>query len=140
MALTPASLRLDTAGTKVAAMEKRLRSEGEKKGLTGDRLEAYIYGTLNKMGYKRGSKTTRKGRAKAKRTDADGRPCGASYIPANHTCSKNTGIGKKAAVAAGVGVAALGIGALAYAGQRRRMRAACSSSSAAATLSPTATR
>lgn len=122
MALTPASLRLDMAGTKVAVMEKRLRSEGEKKGLTGDRLEAYIYGTLNKMGYKRGSKTTRKGGVKTKRTDADGRPCGASYIPANHTCSKNTGIGKKAAVAAGVGVAALGIGALAYAGQRRRMR------------------
>jgi len=54
--------------------------------------------------------------------DAQGRPCGASYIPANHTCSKKTSIGKKAAVAAGVGVAALGIGALAYAGQRGRMR------------------
>jgi hypothetical protein len=68
--LTPASVRLDPAGTKVAAVEKRLRTEGVKKGLTGDRLEAYIYGTLNKMGYKRGSKTTRKGAAKMKRSDS----------------------------------------------------------------------
>jgi len=104
MALTPATIRMDP------------------RGLTGEGAAAYIYGTLNKMSYKQGSKTTRKGAAKAKRTDAEGIPCGASYIPANHTCSKKTSIGKKAAIAAGVGATALGIGALAYAGQRRRMR------------------
>lgn len=126
MALTPASIRLDPAGTKVAAMEKRLRSEGVKKGLTGDRLEAYIYGTLNKMGYKQGSKTTREGAAKAKRTDAArSKPCGESHIPAGHTCHKRGGgmsTRKKAAIAAGLGAAALGIGAVAYASRRKRVQ------------------
>ena len=126
MALTPASVRMDPAGTKVAAMEKRLRAEGVKQGLTGDRLEAYIYGTLNKMGYKRGSKTTRKGAAKAKRTDAArSKPCGESHIPATNTCHKQAGgmsTRKKAAIAAGLGAAALGIGAVAYAGRRKRVQ------------------
>jgi hypothetical protein len=117
-----AETRMDPRGSKVAAMEAELAKQAAARGLKGERAAAYIYGTLNKMGYKKGSKTTRKGAAKAKRTDAEGIPCGASYIPANHTCSKKTSIGKKAAVAAGVGVAALGIGALAYTGQRRRMR------------------
>ena len=126
MALTPASIRMDPRGTKVAAMEKRLRAEGVKRGLTGDRLEAYIYGTLNKMGYKQGSKTTRKGAAKAQRSDAArSKPCGASHIPAANTCHKQGGMStrKKAAIAAGIGAAALGIGALAYASQRKRVQA-----------------
>jgi len=52
MALTPATIRMDP------------------RGLTGEGATAYIYGTLNKMGYKQGSETTRKGAAKAKRRDS----------------------------------------------------------------------
>lgn len=70
MALTPATIRMDPRGSKVAAMEAELAKQAAARGLTGERAAAYIYGTLNKMGYKRGSKTTRKGAAKAKRTDA----------------------------------------------------------------------
>jgi hypothetical protein len=84
-----------------------------KKSKNKEKLESDLQGIVDDFYKQYGSRS---------RTDAAGRPCGASYIPANHTCSKNTGIGKKAAVAAGVGAAALGIGALAYAGQRRRMR------------------
>lgn len=125
MTLTPASLRLGPADTKVAAMEKRLRSEGVKKGLTGDRLEAYIYGTLNKMGYKRGSKTTRKGAAKAKRTDAArSKPCGESHIPAGHTCHKKGSFTARKAIAVGLGVAALGAGAYALSRRKSRNQAA----------------
>ena len=70
MTLTPASLRIDRAGSKVAAMEAELAKQAAAKGLKGPRAAAYIYGTLNKMGYKQGSETTRKGAAKAKRTDS----------------------------------------------------------------------
>jgi hypothetical protein len=34
------------------AMERKLREEGRKKGLTGKRLDAYVYGTLRKQGWK----------------------------------------------------------------------------------------
>lgn len=34
------------------AMEKSLKREAKKKGLTGARRDAYIYGTLRKMGWK----------------------------------------------------------------------------------------
>jgi hypothetical protein len=53
------------------------------------------------------------------------KPCGESHIPASHTCHKQAGgmsTRKKAAIAAGLGAAALGIGAVAYAGRRKRMR------------------
>ena len=36
-------------GSKKEALEKRLRAQGRKKGLSGDRLNAYIYGTLTKV-------------------------------------------------------------------------------------------
>jgi len=32
-------------------LEERLRKEGQAKGLTGKRLDAYIYGTLRKTGW-----------------------------------------------------------------------------------------
>ena len=70
MTLTPSTLRLDRAGSKVAAMEAELAKQATAKGLKGPRAAAYIYGTLNKMGYKQGSETTRKGAAKAKRRDS----------------------------------------------------------------------
>ena len=43
-------------------LELALRREGEKKGLKGKRLDAYIYGTMNKMGAMKGNKETAKGK------------------------------------------------------------------------------
>jgi len=65
-----AEARMDPRGTKVAAMEAELAKQAAARGLKGERAAAYIYGTLNKMGYKKGSKTTRKGAAKMKRSDS----------------------------------------------------------------------
>jgi hypothetical protein len=70
MALTSATIRMDPRGTKVAAMEAELAKQAAARDLKGERAAAYIYGTLNKMGYKKGSKTTRKGAAKMKRSDS----------------------------------------------------------------------
>lgn len=33
-------------------MEKELKAEAKKKGLTGERADAYIYGTMRKTGWK----------------------------------------------------------------------------------------
>jgi hypothetical protein len=55
------------AGTKVAKAEAALKREARKKGLTGDRADRYVYGTLNHIGLKSGNKTTRRGAAKAKK-------------------------------------------------------------------------
>ena len=33
-------------------MEKKLKSEAKKKGLKGERADAYIYGTMRKTGWK----------------------------------------------------------------------------------------
>jgi hypothetical protein len=54
-------------GTKVARAESALKAAARKKGLTGARAGRFIYGTLNKIGLKRGSKTTRRGASKAKK-------------------------------------------------------------------------
>lgn len=35
-------------------LEAELKKEAKKKGLTGDRMAAYIYGTLRKTGWKPG--------------------------------------------------------------------------------------
>lgn len=32
--------------------EKELKKQAEKKGLSGERKDAYVYGTLRKMGWK----------------------------------------------------------------------------------------
>jgi hypothetical protein len=55
-------------GTKVAKAERALKAAARKKGLTGARAGRYIYGTLNKLKLKRGSKTTRRGASRAKRS------------------------------------------------------------------------
>jgi hypothetical protein len=54
-------------GTKVAKAERALRASARAKGLTGARAGRYIYGALNKIGLKRGSKTTPRGRSRAKK-------------------------------------------------------------------------
>jgi hypothetical protein len=33
-------------------MEKELKKEAKKKGLKGDRADAYVYGTMRKAGWK----------------------------------------------------------------------------------------
>lgn len=69
MALTPATVRFDGAGSKAAKLEDKLRTEAAARGLKGPSADAYVYGTLNKAGLMRGNKVTRKGAAKAKRGD-----------------------------------------------------------------------
>jgi hypothetical protein len=54
-------------GTKVAKAERALKRSARAKGLTGARADRYVYGTLNKIGLKRGSKTTPRGRSRAKK-------------------------------------------------------------------------
>lgn len=53
-------------GTKVYVAEKALEKSAAKRGLTGRAAAAYEYGTLNKIGLKRGNKTTPRGASKAK--------------------------------------------------------------------------
>lgn len=38
------------------ALENKLKAEARKKGLTGKRFNAYVYGTLEKTGWKPGKK------------------------------------------------------------------------------------
>ena len=55
-------------GSKKEALERRLKAQGKKKGLTGDRLNAYVYGTLTKVLGPKGSKTaSRTGKIKARK-------------------------------------------------------------------------
>jgi hypothetical protein len=54
-------------GTKVAKAERALKASARRKGFTGKRAARYVYGALNNIGLKRGSKTTKRGRAKARR-------------------------------------------------------------------------
>jgi hypothetical protein len=44
-----------------------LKASARRKGFTGKRAARYVYGALNNIGLKRGSKTTKRGRAKARR-------------------------------------------------------------------------
>jgi hypothetical protein len=39
---------------KVTMLENKLRAKGRAKGLNGERLDAYIYGTMTRMGWKKG--------------------------------------------------------------------------------------
>ena len=52
--------------TAVASVEDKLAEEAQKKGLSGKRAGAYVYGTLQKVGLKKGNKTTPKGMRAAK--------------------------------------------------------------------------
>ena len=45
-----------------AFLEKQLRAEAAKKGLTGRKADEYVYGAMNNMGAMRGNKETAKGR------------------------------------------------------------------------------
>lgn len=49
-------------------LEEKLKKEGHKKGLIGKRLSAYIYGTMNKLGLMRGSKTREQSKTKYQRS------------------------------------------------------------------------
>jgi hypothetical protein len=55
------------AKTAVADVEDKLKAEASKKGLTGRAAAAYTFGTLNRIGLKRGNKTTAKGARAAKK-------------------------------------------------------------------------
>ena len=37
-------------------LEKQLKKQAKKKGLSGERKDAYVYGTLRKTGWKPGRK------------------------------------------------------------------------------------
>lgn len=37
---------------KVHRLKRLLREKGRRRGLTGERLDAYVFGTLRKMGWK----------------------------------------------------------------------------------------
>lgn len=55
-------------GSKKEKLERSLKSQGQKKGLKGARLNAYIYGTLTKvMGPKGAKKASRSGKIKARK-------------------------------------------------------------------------
>lgn len=54
-------------GSKVAKAERALHAGAKSKGLTGARAGAYVYGTLNKIGLKKGSKTTARGKSPARK-------------------------------------------------------------------------
>lgn len=43
------------------AIEAKIRAEGQKRGLSGRRLDQYTYGALNNAGMMHGSKITAKG-------------------------------------------------------------------------------
>lgn len=43
-------------------IEERLKRSGKKKGFTGKRLAAYVYGTLNRLGLMKGNKTPKRSR------------------------------------------------------------------------------
>jgi hypothetical protein len=54
-------------------MEERLEEAAEKKGYSGRREDAYVYGTMNKLGMMHGNKITAKGKAAQKKHDEDER-------------------------------------------------------------------
>jgi hypothetical protein len=43
-------------------IERKLKQEANKKGLSGKREDAYVYGTMNKAGLMHGNKITAKGK------------------------------------------------------------------------------
>lgn len=53
--------------TKAEFAARQLKKSAKAKGLTGERAGAYVYGTLNKLGLKKGSKSTKRGASAHKR-------------------------------------------------------------------------
>lgn len=54
-----------------AFLENALRKSGKKKGLKGQKLEAYVYGGMNDIGAMKGSKETTKGKNMQKKHNSD---------------------------------------------------------------------
>ena len=54
------------AGSKVAKAEDALKASAKKRGLKGRRADAYVYGTLNRVGLMHGSQPTARGMKPAK--------------------------------------------------------------------------
>lgn len=52
-------------------LESKLEKQGESKGFSGERLDRYIYGTMNRIGAMKGSKETAKGRAMQRKHEKD---------------------------------------------------------------------
>lgn len=50
-------------------LEDRLEKQAAKKGFSGDRADAYVFGTMNKIGAMHGNKETPKGRSMEKAHD-----------------------------------------------------------------------
>lgn len=48
-------------------VEAKLKAEGRKKGLKGDALDRFVFGTMNKLGLMKGSKITAKGKRSEKK-------------------------------------------------------------------------
>lgn len=44
------------------SMERALRAEAKKKGLTGEDADRYVYGAMNNAGVMKGNKVTAKGK------------------------------------------------------------------------------
>jgi len=55
-------------GTKVDKAERALKASAAKRGFKGRRADRYVYSTLNKLGLKRGNKTTKRGAQRASRS------------------------------------------------------------------------
>lgn len=53
------------------AMEQKLKREAKKKGLSGDRADAYVYGTMRKAGWE--PEKEKKGRGKGGRYTSRGK-------------------------------------------------------------------
>jgi serine/threonine protein kinase len=101
-----------------ADIQKALSKSKDK-----DTLEANLQRIVDEFYVQYGKRTDALTPASVRCDAARSKPCGESHIPAANTCHKRGGgmsTRKKAAIAAGLGAAALGIGALAYAGRRKR--------------------
>lgn len=53
-----------------AFLEKKLKAEARKKGMSGKRAARYVYGAMNDMGAMKGNKETAKGARMQKKHNA----------------------------------------------------------------------
>ena len=54
-------------GSKVDEMEKKMRAELRRRGITGEQADRMIYGKMNNAGMMHGNKATAKGKARARK-------------------------------------------------------------------------
>ena len=52
-------------------LEKKLKSEARRKGMSGKRADAYVYGTMNNRGLMRGNRETAAGAAATRKHQRD---------------------------------------------------------------------